>query len=271
MNPIIAFCGTTPNIGTTLVSFAAAWQAAERSDLNIAYLCLNLKSSKLHRYLKRDHAEQTLDHLTPSLKARTLSSEGLRAFGCRMSQLPKLWFLFGNREREQAEFYAPEDIQLLLELAASYFDLTFVEVNAYWDNAATVCALKQAHHRYMVTTPNLTHFQEDLGRWQGKLASWLELTDDQFQLIVTQCPQKGEAYSISKIEKETGLAVAGHVPWLPDVDERLNAGELAGMASGCRPLRKAVEPLALQILRRNGYEPEAPAQAGWLRRLLPSS
>lgn len=271
MNPIVVFCGSTPNIGTTLVSFATAWLAAEHSDRNIAYLCLNLKSSKLHRYLKRDHAEQTLDHLTPALKARTLSAEGLRAFGCRMPELPKLWFLFGNREREQAEFYTPEDIHMLLDLAASHFDLTLVEVNAYWDNAATVCALQRAQHRYMVTLPNLTHFQEDLGRWQGKLSSWLELSDDQFQMIVTQCPPKGSAYSLDKIEKESGLSIAGSVPWLSDVDERFNAGELASLASGNRQLRKALEPVALQILRRYGYEREETAQAGWLRRLLLSS
>ncbi len=271
MNPIIVYCGTTPNIGTTLVSFTSAWLAAERSGWNIAYLCLNLKSSKLHRYMKRDNAEQTLDHLTPALKARTLSAEGLRSFGCRMPELPKLWFLFGNREREQAELYTPDDIQLLLELTSSHFDLTFVEVNAYWDNAATVCALQQAQQRYMVTTPNLTHFQEDFGCWYGKLSSWLQLAGDPLQLIVTQWHPKGAAYPLGKIEKETGLTIAGSIPWLADVDERLNAGELIRMTSGNRTLRKAVEPIAMQILRSSGYEPEATAQASWIRRLLLSS
>ena len=53
--PLIAFVGTTPNIGTTTAAYAAACRIAELTGLPAAFLCLNLKSAKIHRYVGADH------------------------------------------------------------------------------------------------------------------------------------------------------------------------------------------------------------------------
>lgn len=77
MAPIAVFIGTTPNIGTTAAAFAAAYRIAEASGKPIGYLCLNLKSAKIHRYLGIDEPLVTLDKLRPELRSYTLSPEQL--------------------------------------------------------------------------------------------------------------------------------------------------------------------------------------------------
>src|SRR5690625_3439251 len=51
----VLFTGTTPNIGTTVVAFGTALQLATRTDKSLAYICLNLKSSKIHHYIGIEH------------------------------------------------------------------------------------------------------------------------------------------------------------------------------------------------------------------------
>src|SRR5690606_27140732 len=105
------------NIGTTVAAFAAAYRIAEQSKLPVAYLCLHLKSSKLHRYLGLDEPEQTLDKLQPELRAFSLTSRKLQQSMYKVQKLPQLSVLFGNLNRDQAEFYLPQHIEHLLSVA----------------------------------------------------------------------------------------------------------------------------------------------------------
>ena len=70
--PIIAFVGTTPNIGTTVTALAAACRISQECGQSVGYLCLNLKSSKIHRYVGVDSPSATLDSLRPELKTDSL-------------------------------------------------------------------------------------------------------------------------------------------------------------------------------------------------------
>ena len=67
--PLIAFVGTTPNIGTTASCTCRGMPdcGGEREDRSVI-LCLNLKSAKLHRYLGVDSPAVTLDSLRPELQ-----------------------------------------------------------------------------------------------------------------------------------------------------------------------------------------------------------
>src|SRR5690606_34102422 len=46
---LLVFMGSTPNIGATLIAFGTAVELARGSEHRVGYICLNLKSSKLHR------------------------------------------------------------------------------------------------------------------------------------------------------------------------------------------------------------------------------
>ncbi|GAA3410943.1 CpaE family protein [Paenibacillus hodogayensis] len=234
----IVFVGSTPNIGTTFVSFGAAVGLAARTGRTVAYLCLNLKSSKLHRYMGIEKPEASLDQLRAEIRAGSLRPERLRSYCESVKGVPGLRVLFGNQLREQAEFFTAEDIEHLLHTARRAFDVCIVEVNAYWDNAATVCALLQADSRILVTTPELTHFQEDTERWLRGLCPIIGLTADSFDLVLTRSDKSGSAAGIRErdIRKEMGLALIGKVGRYDDLAETVNQGKLLELLLGVHPL-----------------------------------
>src|SRR5690606_12616711 len=76
---VITFIGTTPNIGTTLCAVTAAYRLAEITGQQVGYICLNFKSSKLHRYLGIDVPLATIDDLLPQLRSSSLSCSMLES------------------------------------------------------------------------------------------------------------------------------------------------------------------------------------------------
>ncbi|TMV49409.1 hypothetical protein FE783_12920 [Paenibacillus mesophilus] len=266
----IVFVGSTPNIGTTFVSFGTAVGLASRSERSVAYLCLNLKSSKLHRYIGIEKPEASLDHLRAEIRSHSLRPERLRAYCTAVKGLPNLRILFGNQLREQAEFFTAEDIEHLLQTAKRTFDVCIVEVNAYWDNAATICALLQADSRILVTTPELTHFQEDTDRWLRGLCPVIGLSADSFDLVLTQSDKNGSSAGIrqSDIRKETGLSFIGKIGKYADMTEVVNQGKLFDLLLGQHPLNRDLSGIVTLLSAVCGIETAVQPYTHPLKRLF---
>ncbi|GIP35434.1 hypothetical protein [Paenibacillus sp. J2TS4] len=271
-NKMVVYMGTTPNIGTTVVSFGSAVCAARASRLNVGYLCLNLKSSKLHRYMGMNEVLSSLDQLRADLKSQSLTRQRLLRHCIQAPGLPGLSVLFGSSLREQAEFYQPEDIEHLLTAARSAFDLCIVEVNAYWDNAATVAALLEADARVVVTTPDLTHFQEDFQRWLQTMAPMFGLHSASFHLVVNQVEKMASAGGIrvKDIEKETGLKIVSQVPRKSNLVELLNQGKLMELFEGDHPFYLAVADITRMFMDQWNMEAmDISRKKRWLGRWIP--
>lgn len=272
-NKLAAFIGSTPNVGTTVVSFGTALLLAEGSHASVGYLCLNLKSSKLHRYLGKDESPFALDGLRAELRSRSLSGARLRQYAEPVRGAPNLHVLFGSVQREQAEFYQPEDIGHLLEAARQAFDACIVEVNAYWDNAATVCAMLEAGERICVTTADLGHFQEDMERGLKPMAALYRIPAASFSLVVNQLDGKEGRGGIrtADIRRETGMRVIGEIERNAGLLEYLNQGRLAQFFGE----NARFSGQLAGIVNRLSQQFELPRKSGegrkaWLKRLLPS-
>lgn len=271
-NKLIVYLGTTPNIGTTLLSYGSAVCAARCAHLSVGYLCLNLKSSKLHRYIGMNEVSSSLDHLRADLKSQSLTRQRLLRHCVQAPGVPGLSVLFGSSLREQAEFYQPEDIEHLLIAARSAFDLCIVEVNAYWDNAATVVALLEADARIIVTTPDLTHFQEDLQRWMLTMAPMFGLHPETFHLVVNQVEKASAAGGIrmKDIQRETGLEIISQVPRREETVERLNQGKLMELLAGDHPFYQAIARIPRKFLEQWNMEAaDLSRKKRWLGRWIP--
>lgn len=267
---LVVFIGSTPNIGTTFASFGAAVRLARLTERTVGYICLNLKSSKLHRYLGIEKPEGTLDQLRADIRSMDLRPERLRTVCEPIKGCPNLRIMFGNRLREQAEYFTAEDMDHLLQTARQTFDVCVIEVNAYWDNAATICGLLRADTRILVTTPDLTHFQEDIDRWLRGLCPVIGISDNRFDLLLTQFNRSGGSAGIRSqdIRKETGLPLIGVIGKYGEFTETVNQGKLLELLSGTHPFNRDLEGIARQIaagfglqLTEGGAEKET-----WLRR-----
>jgi len=266
-NRIVLFFGSTPNIGVTVTAFGAAAHMARLSRRSVAYLCLNLKSSKIHRYLGCERTANPLDGLRAELKSNRLTAGRLKGYCLQMKKQPNLYVLPGNRQREQAEFYRIEDIECLLRAAAEAFDYCVADASAYWDNAATVGGILQAGQRILVTTPVLSNFQEDVNGWLKTLAPMLGLSDADFDLLIARQPASPPAGGFGKneIRRETGLARIGTVRHTDGIDAMLDQGRLWDAVTGKGPLSNDLERVARTLLALHGDEPDRgkTSAGGW--------
>ncbi|MDF2668669.1 MAG: hypothetical protein K0R67_975 [Paenibacillus sp.] len=248
---LMVFIGSTPNIGTTLVSFGAAVELARETTHRIGYICLNLKSSKLHRYLGNERPAYTLDQLRAELRSQSLTREKLLQTSETLRGVPNLHVLYGNMLREQAEYYRPEDVAHLLKVALSTFEVCVVEVSAYWDNAGTLGGLLEADSKYLVTTRELAHFQEDTNRWLHNLSQSFGMTPGGFDLIVTQADKIGgtAGLGLKDIRRETSMNVLGQVHRHSAVVESMNQGKLLELLLGRHPVKKELSRIASTLIR----------------------
>jgi hypothetical protein len=267
---LAAFAGSTPNIGTTLTAFGTAYRLAAVTGRRVGYLCLNLKSAKTHLYLGIDKPQVTLDGLRPELRAGTMTGDKLRQYAFRSPKLGGLHVLFGNLAREQAEYYEPQDLLRLLEASRQAFDFTIADVSAYWDNAATVCAMQQADERYLVTTGSLSHFQEDVRRWCGQVGTMFGIDADSFKLILLQGNQRSTGgYGMKEIRKETGCHSLSELKLVESVHLQLDSGRLDEWLASREAHSSAFDTVVEPMLHRlNWGERLVRTERPWLRRLL---
>ncbi|EXX86070.1 hypothetical protein BG53_12700 [Paenibacillus darwinianus] len=269
ISPLIAFTGTTPNIGTTLAAFASAVRIAETSGQPVAYLCLNLKSSKLHRYLRVEKPAVTLDRLRPELQARSLSPEKLKLAAFRSQAFPRVHILFGNMLRDQAEFFGPEEMEHLLDTARQAFGMTVADLSAYWDNAATVTALRRADSRIAVTTPALSHFQEDGRHWLGQSSPLFGVPAEAYDLVIVQPPWRNGGFSMKDVQKETGLSPLGDLRLTEPLFAHLDSGRLDEWLTRDEAGKQAMASAAERLMSRHGVRFGRPAAVQpWYRKLL---
>jgi MinD-like ATPase involved in chromosome partitioning or flagellar assembly len=267
---LAAFAGSTPNIGTSLTAFGTAYRIAALTGRKVGYLCLNLKSAKTHLYLGVDKPEVTLDGVRPELRAGTLTGDKLRQYAYRPSKLGGLYVLFGNMAREQAEYYEPNDMHQLLAASREAFDLTIADVSAYWDNAATVCAMREADDRFLVTTDSLSHFQEDIHRWTGQVGSQFGITPEQFQLVLLHSNhQSTGGFRMKEIRKETGCNDFTELRLMESVHLQLDSGRLDEWLAAEERNAAAFDVVADPLLKRMNWSQRLQkTDRPWLRRLM---
>lgn len=258
----VLFSGTTPNIGTTIVAFGTAQLLSHYTDQQIAYVCLNLKSSKIHHYLGWDKPVISMDQLRGELKTRQLTSERLVKTGIPIRD--NLTVFVGNQLREQAEYYAPEDITYYLHLLSSYYDYLIVDVHAYWDNAATVQAMLTIENKVLVTSAHLAHFQEDLNSWYRSGEELFHLKTNQPGLFITQLDPRESGYSTKDIRAETGLSIYGSMKRSTRLHAYLNEGRIQDMVQEIDGVRESIDELITAVFKSTKTESKSEP---WLKRL----
>lgn len=268
--PTVLFMGTTPNIGTTVIAYAAAKQIAMQTEQQVVYACLNLKSSKIHSYMGIRQPVVSLDEIRAEIKSRGLTNERIKQYCVRDKACPNFSVLMGNRLREQAEFYNVEDIHYLLQQLSDTFDLCIIEVSSYWDNAATVGGLLYADTKIIISTDQLAHFQEDMERWVQNGMTIFDLDKHQFDLFITQVSKTAaNGYSIKDIRKESGMNVIGHVNELAQVKRMLNEGRIDELVANDQELITGISGLLRMLIALYDLDPKRPETAKrWLNRLL---
>lgn len=267
--PMTVFIGTTPNIGTTTVAFSAAMRLAEATDKPVGYLCLHLKSAKLHRFLGVDEPEMSLDKLQPELRSAAMTPGMLQRAAYALPERQNLRVLFGSMNREQAEYFTAKELDHLLDVAERTFSYVVLDVGAYWDNAATVCSIRRASARVLVTTGALSHFQEDGRRWIGEVSPLFQVQPEQYECLIVCGPRDHNAYSAAQISRELGAPCLGELRLSASLFASLDKGTLGEWLMADKAGKAAMAAPVKRLLARSGWHESAAAKPRtWLFRRL---
>jgi len=250
---LVVFAGSTPNIGTTIVSCGTALMLAKTANCKVGYLCLNLKSSKIHRYLDKAHHQGALNDIHHFLRSGSLNEEILLQACHTLDSIPNLHILFGNNKRQQADDYTALEIEHLLQVASTTFDICIIDVNAYWDNAATIISMMGADQRVIVTTSDQGHYQEDIHKWIHETATMLGFSTNQFQLVITsinqmQMPRTDDKLLLSQITEATGMQIIGKLGKYMDLFTYANQGKLLQLFDSLHPLHRELLTIVQEVV-----------------------
>jgi hypothetical protein len=176
--------------------------------------------------------------------------------------------LFGNLMRDQAEFYKPSELEHLFTAAEEAFRITVADVGAYWDNAATVSAVRRADVRILATTPAISHFQEDCRRWIGQLSPLFGVPAADYELLLIHSPWRNGGFSMKDVRKETGLRSIGEFRLTEPLLFHLDSGRLEEWLKGNEDGKKAMRDISHDIMERHGIKrPPAMRIQPWYRKL----
>jgi hypothetical protein len=212
-SPLIVGWGTSPRVGVTTLITHAALTLAKKSRLNIGVLDLNFKAPDIRDYMGLSHTIKDFLMIQSDLSSKLLVPQALRQAMVKRKDVPNVSFLLASHRREYGCLVTKEEIDELLRVARSAFDVVFVDVNSYPDNAATLRALKCATERWIITEPLLITFQSAWRDWYENVFSLYGFGLEDFHLIVNK--NQSGLYSPQAIATAMGVKLIGSLPDAP--------------------------------------------------------
>jgi pilus assembly protein CpaE len=183
---VISVMSASPKDGATTIAISTAICMALRvPDKKILLVDFNLKSPEI-----RDHLHITTDKGYPLIQADcdsgTLESSTLVKACDQLKGFENLYILTGIQRREWAEKITMEEIEHFLSVARISFDIIFVDVHTYPDQAATLKCVKDADERLVVVQPIITSYQSSWNDWFNSVWQHYGLNESDFQLVMNR-------------------------------------------------------------------------------------
>lgn len=206
---IITFLSASPKDGATTIAISTAACAAQRlPDRKILLVDFNLKSPEV-----RDHLHVTSDKGYPLIQADcdagTLEKSALMKACEQLKGIDNLFVLTGIQRREWAEKITLDEVDHLLTVARSTFDLVIVDVHTYPDQAATLKSVKDADDRLVVVQPIITSYQSSWNDWFGSVWQHYGLSENDFHLVMNRDTKT--ALDGYQIEKGMGTKIVSRI------------------------------------------------------------
>lgn len=183
---IISIMSASPKDGATTIAISTAICLALRApEKKILLVDFNLKSPEI-----RDHLHVTSDKGYPLIQADcdsgTLESNTLVKACDQLKGINNLYILTGIQRREWAEKITMEEVEHFLSVARNSFDIIFVDVHTYPDQAATLKCVKDADERIVVVQPIITSYQSSWNDWFNSVWQHYGLTESDFHLVMNR-------------------------------------------------------------------------------------
>lgn len=228
--------------GATTVAVNAAISLAKYTPLRVGLLDLNFKNPELRLALGLPDAGRAAMMLRAKLQTGALRQQELLDAMTTLRKMPNLHVLPGTFRRDTAADWMPEMIDDLLSVCRSAFDVTILDVSSYPDNAATICAVRQADVRWLVTRNHSSSYLWNWGEWYESGWKHYGVEPEQISLVVNRYAKSGE--SPAKAAAQLRMELAAVIPEgkgepLADTAAIRQLASRLSIAAGGEPLPEA--------------------------------
>lgn len=251
--------------GATTIAVSAALSLAASSGLNIGLIDGNLHNPEIRSFLNLADPDHNGFKLRPKLQTQTLTAGDLIDACVSYRKIPNLHILTGSRRRDTALDVTPEMMTHLLQTARAAFDITIVDLNSYPDNAATVCTVREADHRWLVVQNNYASFQMSWGEWYECYWKYAGLVPEDVSLILNRTAADDKPERIAALLR---MPLAAAVPNLEGGLGRkaVHEGNPLYLSSGTESFTAQIDGLAARLAPKNEQNGAAPAGEAIRRR-----
>ncbi len=250
---LITVFSSSSKDGATTVALSTAMAIAKGTSKKVGLLDLNLKSPELRDFMGVK-GEKGLPLIQADMDAKLLEPETLLKACEQVSSVKNLFVLTGLVRREWAEKISVSEIAFLLQVARETFDIVFVDVHSFPDNAATVRSLLDADERWVVVSPSVASYQSSWHDWYNSVFMHYGLSHDDFKVIINR--DSKELASVNEIERSMGVKVFAQVSHVGQEKgiKSLNFGEpmFISKEDEYAPFKNEINKIAQQVSQNMG-------------------
>lgn len=185
--------------GATTIAVSTALSLASSGGRSVGLIDANLRNPEIRPFLNLADSHHSGFRLRPKLQTQTLTPADLIDACVSYRKIPNLHILTGSRRRDTALDVTPDMMTHLLQTARAAFDITIVDLNAYPDNAATICTVREADHRWLVAQNNYASFQMSWGEWYDCYWKYAGLAPEEISLIVNRTVPEDKPERIAEL------------------------------------------------------------------------
>ncbi|CAG7646140.1 hypothetical protein PAECIP111802_03668 [Paenibacillus allorhizosphaerae] len=183
---VIAVWAAASKDGATTVAINTAIALAAGSKLKVGLIDANLRNPEIRSSLNLAGAGPNHFRLRSKLQTHSLHPEELAAACTTYRNMPRLHIMSGSPRRDTAPDMTPEMITHLLDVSRQAFDITIIDLNAYPDNAATICTVRGADQRWLVCQNNYASYKTSWGEWYECYWKYCGLSPSDISLILNR-------------------------------------------------------------------------------------
>lgn len=251
--------------GATTIAVSTALSLATSCGMTVGLIDGNLHNPEIRSFLNLTDSNHSGFKLRPKLQTQTLTPGDLIEACVSYRKIPNLHILTGSRRRDTALDVTPEMMTHLLQTAKTAFDITIVDLNSYPDNAATICTVREADHRWLVAQNNYASFQMSWGEWYECYWKYAGLAPEDVSLVLNRTMADDKPERIAELLR---MPLAAAVPNLEGGLGRkaVHEGNPLYLSSGTEGFTAQIDGLAAQLVPNNEQGGAAPAGEAVRRR-----
>lgn len=270
---VVAVWPASSKDGATTVAVNTALALASANRLRVGLIDANLRNPEIRSQLNLTETDRSQFKLRPKLQTHTLQPEDLLDSCITYRKMNGLHILTGSPRRDTALDMTPEMMAHLLQTARSVFDVTLVDLNAYPDNAATVCTVRGADIRWLVAQNNYASYRTSWREWFDCYWKYCGLTPSDVSLILNRASPDDKP---ERIADALHMSFGASIPNAPGGlgMKAVHEGVPLYLMPKAEPFTEAIDGLAALLTKRaegdvQGAElaPGRRHKPGWISRL----